>query len=63
MESFYERWLKRNKVENERGLQLLQTQTSLNQSEVKTIVWEKFSQNFYKMLVTSNIFTVFNILS
>ena len=43
MESFYERWLKRNKVENERGLQLLQTQTSLNQSEVKTIVWEKFS--------------------
>ena len=35
MESFYERWLKRSKVENERGLQLLQTQTSLNQSEVK----------------------------
>jgi hypothetical protein len=34
MESFYQRWLHQNKVENERGLQLLQTQTNLLAGEV-----------------------------
>jgi hypothetical protein len=29
MESFYQRWLHQNQVENERGLHLLQTQTNL----------------------------------
>ena len=45
MESFYQRWLHQNQVENERGLQLLQTQTDLVselaplETEVKQITY------------------------
>jgi hypothetical protein len=44
MESFYQRWLHQNQVENERGLQLLQTtQTNLvsEQQPLETEVKQK----------------------